>query len=72
MSKLKTVANNDDIYSFEDGSSMQREVDTLTPNGCKMNGRWVYRDASKNMLGFDQYCNDLAERFSLELYNLCT
>jgi hypothetical protein len=72
MSKLKTVENNDGVYRFEDGSSMQREVETLTPNGCRTNGKWVYRDSSQNMLGFDRYSNDLASRFSLELYNLCT
>jgi hypothetical protein len=72
MAKIKTVSVSSEAWIFEDGSIMQREKETLTPNGSKMNGRWVYRDANKNMLDFDKYCNDLAERFSLELYNLST
>lgn len=68
MLKIKALKKADGVYIFENNSFMQRESDTLTPNGCKMNGRWVYRDADKKMLGFDRYRNDLAERFSLDIY----
>ena len=70
ITKINTASKTNDVYTFTDDSTMQREQDTLTPNGCKMNGRWVYRDSGNNMLGFDKYSNDLAERFSLDLYNL--
>lgn len=70
MTKLKTISNSKGLYVFSDGSTLKREKNTLTPNGMKMNGRWVYRDKSEKILGFDQYCNDLADQFSLDLYNL--
>jgi hypothetical protein len=72
MIKIKTVSINDNIFLFENEHTMQREYDTLSPNGNKISGQWVYRDKEGKLLDFDQYCNDLAERFSLELYNLCT
>lgn len=46
---------------------LQRETDTLTPNGNKMGGRWVLRIDHK-MVDFDQYRNDIADRYRLELH----
>ncbi len=45
--------------------AMQREYGK-TPNGNNMNGRWVLRHDG-DMLDFDQYRHDLAERNNIEL-----
>ena len=68
MAKIKALSEKNEVYIFENKTTMQREYETLTPAGCKMGGRWVYRDENKEILGFDKYRNDLAERFSLDLY----
>lgn len=44
-----------------------REQDTVTPNGNRMNGRWALRDSAGNLLDFDHYRHDLAERNELKL-----
>lgn len=67
--RKKVVCTDDDIYTFEDDSVIRRERETLTPNGNKMNGRWVYRSKDGTMLDYDQYINDLACRFKLDLYS---
>lgn len=47
--------------------TMKREYGT-TPNGNPMSGRWVVRNKAGEMVDFDQYANDLAERLRLKLY----
>lgn len=37
--RIKKVKREADCYTFEDGSVMQREMETLTPNGNKLSGR---------------------------------
>jgi hypothetical protein len=68
-----TVINN--VYTFDDGSSLRREHTTTTPNGIlprgeSISGRWVYRNSHGDMLGFNKYINDIAEQFGLELFNI--
>lgn len=53
-------------YKSEDGKVLRRENGT-TPNGNPLGGRWVLRDATGVMVDFDQYRNDLSERYKLEL-----
>lgn len=67
---VKTVLTYDaqqKAYRGADGCSLAREMDTLTPNGNPMNGRWVLRDAAGALLDFDQFRNDLAEHNNLQL-----
>lgn len=55
------------MYRSESGVSVGREHDTLTPNGNRMNGRWVLRGSDGAMIDFDQNRNDLSERCHLVL-----
>ena len=55
-----------DRYESNDGYVMQREYGK-TPNGNPLNGRWVLRNASGDMVDFDRYQNDLAEHYNLRL-----
>lgn len=68
--KIKAIKDEDDLYEFDNGFSMKREYETLTPSGCKMHGRWVLRDCNGAMVEFDKYSNDIASRHSLDLYCL--
>lgn len=54
-------------YQSADGCTLARESDSLTPNGNPMNGRWAFRDQGGNLVDFDRYRNDLAERNDLKL-----
>lgn len=65
MGCLYRVGTGDDAYAGE-GYTLLREYGT-TPNGNDMRGHWVLRDSCGAMLDFDQYRNDLAERFGLKL-----
>ena len=38
----------------------------LTPNGNAMNGRWALRDDRDQLVDFDKYRNDLAERNNIQ------
>lgn len=68
--KNQTISKQNDTYSFANGYLMKRELNSKTPNGCRMAGRWVLRDGSGKLIDFDQYSNDIAERQNLDLYNL--
>ena len=48
---------------------MKREIETLTPGGNKMAGRWVLRDNNGELLDYNKYSNDLAERHNLDLFD---
>jgi hypothetical protein len=63
--KVKGLYDNN-TYRFENGYTMKRE-DGLTPNGNPVNNRWVLRDENGVFLDFDQYRNDLVERFNLSI-----
>lgn len=56
-----------DRYSSPTGLMVARERDTLTPNGNPMAGRWALRNSAGDLVDFDKYRNDLAERNSLTL-----
>lgn len=56
-----------DSYRSSCGYSMARESDTLTPNGNRMNGRWVLRDPEGGLVDFCRYRNDLAENNDMKL-----
>jgi hypothetical protein len=53
-------------YLSETGIKLSREYG-LTPNGNPLGGHWVLRDKDDTMVAFDQYRNDLAERYKLKL-----
>ncbi len=53
-----------DVYS-NGRFKMQRETGE-TPNGNKMNNKWVLRDNDK-LIDFDTYRNDIAERNNIVL-----
>ena len=77
LNRERTVYHRQDGSSFEgemytgqvNGQpvSIKREYETLTPRGNLMNGRWVLRIAGE-MVDFDCYRNDLAERNGYNLY----
>jgi hypothetical protein len=56
----------DHVYASDDGYVMQREYGK-TPNGNNLDGRWVFSDPSGQLIDFDQYRNDLAERNNFQL-----
>lgn len=67
MKKVMTENFENQNYTSRDGYVLQREFDTETPNGNKMNGRWVLRDTDSNIVDFDAYRNNISERNNLEL-----
>lgn len=68
---MKVDANelDDGSYTLPNGGIIKREQDTLTPNGNKLAGRWAYRNANGDLIDFDKYINDLAERQNINLYS---
>ncbi len=62
MSQLHQV--NDDLLHADDGRRMEREYG-MTPNGNPLDGRWVLRSIKGDLVDFDQYRYDLAERNGL-------
>lgn len=71
---MKLLASKVDNISYDIASAykLAREYDTHTPNGNRLGGRWVLRDQSGKLIDYDRYINDLAERYSIELYNVNT
>ncbi len=69
-SKIQVTSCEEGVFFFENGYCMKREIETLTPGGNKMAGRWVLRDSNGEFLDYHQYSNDLAERHDLDLYIL--
>jgi len=65
--KIAMTRKGPEQYYGTDHSVLAREYETRTPNGNKMNGRWVLRNAQGAMIDFDQYSNDIAERNNLKL-----
>ena len=53
-------------YHASDGRIIKREYG-ITPNGNKIEGAWVLRDAKGTWLDFDQYRHDLAGRNNLSV-----
>ncbi len=70
IDKIKCTKDNNECFHLPDGSTIKREFETLTPNGSKMNGRWVFRDINDNIIDFDQYINDLESKHNLDIYSL--
>lgn len=68
--KIKVTLREEGVFYFVNGCCMKREIETLTPGGNKMAGRWVLRDINGEFLDYHQYSNDLAERHDLDLYVL--
>lgn len=67
MNQIRLMIESErDCYISDDGWEMKREYG-LTPNGNPMNGRWVLRDSSGQLIDFDQYRNDLVEHYHLRL-----
>lgn len=64
--KMKCLAK-DELYTSTCGLVLQRERTTKTPNGNPMGGRWVLRARNGDMLTFNQYRNDIAEAYNLDL-----
>lgn len=62
VAKIKAVTKEQGLYYFANGYCMKRENETLTPGGNKMSGRWVLRDSYGELVDFDKYSNDIAER----------
>jgi hypothetical protein len=56
------------IYRAPCGMSLVREDHTLTPQGESMGGRWVLRNNDREIIGYDQYRNDIAERYDIDLH----
>lgn len=55
------------IYTSKDGWTLKREIDTKTPNGNTMGGRWALRNADGDLYEFGAYRNDIAEMHDLRL-----
>ena len=64
--KLHVSEFDNSEYISYDGYCMRREYGD-TPNGNPMNGRWVFRGKQGQLIDFDQYRHDLAERNNIEL-----
>lgn len=66
--KKKAFKVSDNHYTFEDGFVLKREFGTITPNGNKINGFWVYRNAQGDFIDYNQYINDIECQYNLCLY----
>lgn len=56
---VRTAANRYETFT---GLILQREQDSLTPNGNPMDGRWVLRGPTGVLIDFAPSLNDIAER----------
>jgi hypothetical protein len=56
----------DNVYRSKCGQHVMQREHGLSPGGNSFDGKWVYR-CKGHLMGFDQYRNDLAERFWLRL-----
>lgn len=65
LTKHKSPGTYDFMYSGND-FTMKREYGK-SPNGSLFRGRWVLRNANDNVIDFDEYRNDIAERNNIEL-----
>jgi len=54
------------VYSGS-GFTMVREFHTETPNGNLMGGRWTLRNDEGDLIDFDGFRSDLAQRNGIEL-----
>lgn len=63
MRKLGTYIEE---YRSLDGHVMRREWGK-TPNDNYMNGRWVLREKDGNVIDWDKYRSDIAERNNIKL-----
>lgn len=62
MKEFKMIVYINELYG-----EIKREFYSLTPNGNKMNGRWVYRDNQKRLIDFNFNRNDLFERNNIKI-----
>lgn len=67
--KLQAQQLDDGTYTIPNAGTIKRENETLTPNGDPLNGRWAYRNTNGELVDFDKYINDLAERQNINLYS---
>ena len=65
QSKTRNHEMRDTDYVYENGYKVGRE-NGYTPNGNKIDYRWVLRDNEGNFIDIDTYLNDMTERHSLE------
>ena len=68
MKKVKLKFNGILNTYYGNGYVMAREWGTKTASGNNMAGRWVLRSESGDLIDYDKYRNDLAERHRLDLY----
>lgn len=54
-------------YESKCGLKLQREYESLSPGGNKMDGKWVLRDNMDIMIDWGQFRNDIAEHNNLDL-----
>ena len=68
MVKLREKINESEEIFYESlGKEFKMERENgETPNGNKMNNRWVLRTKDGELLDFDTYRNDLAERWGFK------
>lgn len=66
---ITLYANGDESYvAFDAFTTMRRCKNIRTPNGNSLDGRWgLFHNG--NLIDWDQYRNDLAERHGLKLSN---
>ena len=69
MSELKRMRIREEHYETseiayvaDDGFYMGRLISGCTPNGNKLNGKWVLISPESEIVDFDKYRHDLAER----------
>jgi hypothetical protein len=66
--KINAIKLDTGGYQLANGATLLREHDTLTPNGNRLGGRWALRSQNGDLLDYDKYINDLAERNCIDLY----
>ncbi|MCF2902438.1 hypothetical protein L1267_18880 [Pseudoalteromonas sp. OFAV1] len=64
---VTSKSDTEDSYTLDNGYTLKREFDTLTPNGNRLNGRWALRNSQGELVDFDKYRNDLASRQGISL-----
>jgi hypothetical protein len=68
MTNKTLIQINDKEYNVYDNRVLLYVIKQeygLTPNGNGLSGRWVIRDTLGTFLDFDQYRNDLFEKYNI-------
>ena len=60
----------EEIYISDEGETIQRKTDGMTPNRNEFWGQWAYYNVDGELVDWNQYRHDLFERNNIDFYNM--